>query len=56
MIVDLKINKQIIGVYLIDGNLDGTQLATSTKPNWLRKLIIKWFLGWKWISIEKLKK
>jgi hypothetical protein len=55
MIVDQKLNKHIAGVYLIDGKIDGTQLATTTKPNWFRILLIRWFFGWKWISINKLK-
>jgi hypothetical protein len=55
MIVDQKLNKQFVGVYLIDGCIDGTQLATVSKPNWFRRIITKWFLGWKWISIQKLK-
>lgn len=55
MIVDQKLNKQFVGVYLIDGDTDGTQLATTTKPNWFRILMTRWFLGWKWISIKKLK-
>jgi len=55
MIVDQKLNKQFVGVYLIDGDIEGTQLATTVKPNWFRILMTKWFLGWKWISIKKLK-
>ena len=54
MIVDQKINKRFVGVYLIDGNVDGTQLATTIKPNWFKILVTKWFLGWKWISIAQL--
>jgi spore maturation protein SpmB len=56
MIVDQKINKQFVGVYLIDGIIDGIQLATTIKPNLFRRIIIKLFLGWKWISIKELKK
>jgi len=55
MIVDQKLNKQFVGVYLIDGDLSGTQLATTVKPNWFRILMTNWFLGWKWISIKELK-
>lgn len=55
MIVDQKLNKQFAGVYLIDGSIDGTQLATTSKPNWFRRLCTKLFLGWGWISIKKLK-
>ena len=55
MIVDQKLNKQFVGVYLIDGTIDGTQLATTVKPNWFRRLATNWFLGWKWISIKEIK-
>jgi hypothetical protein len=55
MIVDQKIIKQFMGVYLIDGDINGTQLATTIKPNWFRILMTKWLLGWKWISISELK-
>jgi hypothetical protein len=56
MIVDQKIKKQFLGVYLIDnGDLNGTQLATTVKPNWFRILMTKWLLGWKWINIKELK-
>ena len=55
MIVDQKLNKQFRGVYLIDGVLDGTQLATTTKPNWFRKIMTRLFIGWKWLSIKELK-
>jgi len=55
MIVDQRINKQFAGIYLIDGNIDGTQLATTVEPNWLRKLMINWLLGWKWISIKNIR-
>lgn len=55
MIVDQKINKQFVGVYLVDGNIDGTQLATTIKPNWFRRYLTQLVLGWKWISIKELK-
>lgn len=55
MIVDQKINKQFVGVYLIDGNIDGIQLATTTEPSWLKKKLTNLILGWKWISIKDLK-
>ena len=55
MIVDQKINKQFVGVYLIDGNIDGIQLATTTKPNWFRRVMTRLFLGWKWMCIKDLK-
>ena len=56
MIIDQKINKQIVGVYLIDKKIDGVQLSTTTKPNWLRRQLTQLFFGWKWISVDKLKK
>jgi hypothetical protein len=55
MIVDQKPNKQFVGVYLIDGKIDGIQLVTTVKPNWFRILMTRLLLGWKWISIKKLK-
>lgn len=56
MIVDQKTNKKIVGIYLIDKTIDGTQLAVTSKPSKIRKFFIELVLGWKWISIEKLKK
>ena len=55
MLVDQKLNKQIVGVYLIDGDKTGTQLGTTSKPNWFRRTCTRLFIGWKWISIKKLK-
>ena len=55
MIVDQKLNKQIVGVYLIDGAVNGTQLATTAKPNGFRRVATRLFLGWRWISVKKLK-
>jgi len=55
MIVDQKINKKFLGVYLIDKDINGTQLATSIKPNWFRRFATRLFLGWKWIGIKELK-
>jgi len=55
MIVDQKLNKGFVGVYLIDGELDGTQLATTVKPNGFRRLMTRLFIGWKWISVQQLK-
>lgn len=55
MIVDQKINKPFVGVYLIDNNIKGTQLAISSKPNLFRRICIRMFLGWKWVSIDKIK-
>ena len=55
MIVDQKLNKQFVGVYLIDGDIEGTQLATTTKPSAFRIFITKWLIGWRWISIKDLK-
>lgn len=55
MIVDQKLNKKIEGVYLIDNDINGVQIATSSKPNALRKFFMWLFLGWKWISVKQLK-
>ena len=55
MIVDQKINKQFVGVYLIDNDIDGTQLATTCKPSLFKIKMTKWLIGWKWISIKELK-
>ena len=55
MIVDQKVNKAFVGVYLIDGDLEGTQIATTKKPTKFKKCLIKWLLGWKWITIKEFK-
>jgi len=55
MIVDQKLNRPFIGVYLVDGDKEGTQLGTTSRPNWFRRLFTWLFLGWRWISIKKLK-
>jgi hypothetical protein len=55
MIVDQKINKPFVGVYLIDGDKNGTQLATTIKPSKFKRILTKWFIGWKWIDINELK-
>ncbi|HPC09684.1 MAG TPA: hypothetical protein PLN85_01265 [archaeon] len=55
MIIDQKVNKQIVGVYLIDGNVNGTQMATTSKPNLVRKILTRLILGWKWVNVKKLK-
>ena len=56
MIVDQKINKSFVGVYLIDGTTNGVQLVTTRKPNFFNRMFTMLFLGWKWISIIELKK
>lgn len=56
MIVDQKINKNFVGVYLIDNDMEGTKLATTRKPTWLQRLLTKWVMGWTWISVQDLKK
>jgi len=45
MIVDQKFNKQFVGVYLMDGTTDGTQLATTIKPNGFRRAMTRLFIG-----------
>jgi hypothetical protein len=42
-------------VYLIDGNVNGTQMATTSKPNLVRKILTRLILGWKWVNVKKLK-
>ena len=56
MIVDQKLTKGFVGVLLIDGCIDGTQLAVTNKPNLFRRLMIRLLLGWRWISVENKKK
>jgi hypothetical protein len=55
MIVDQKVNKQYVGVYLIDRTIEGPQFPTITKPNGFKKLMTNLIIGWKWITIPKLK-
>lgn len=55
MIVDQKLNRKFVGVYLVDGDKDGTKLATAAKPNLFRRICTRLFLGWKWINIKELK-
>ena len=55
MIVDQKLNKKIVGVYLVDGIKDGVQIATSKKPNIIRRFFTNLFLGWKWVTVKELK-
>jgi hypothetical protein len=54
MIIDKKISKRIKGVYLVDGKFDGARIATGTKPTLFRRFLTRLFIGWKWVSIEKL--
>ncbi|MFA5366505.1 MAG: hypothetical protein WC333_01085 [Dehalococcoidia bacterium] len=30
-------------------------MAMTTKPSWFKRIMTRWLIGWKWISIEKLK-
>lgn len=56
MITDQKINS-IVGVYQIGTTKENTtQIGIGIKPNWFRRFFTWLFLGWKWISIEDLKK
>lgn len=55
MIVDQKSNKPILGAFLIDGDFDGVKLATTKKPNFLRRVIINLVFGWKWSNIKEIK-
>ena len=57
MITDQRVNAKYVGVYVIgDSIATSIQIATTHKPNWFRRLCTNWFLGWKWMSIEELKK
>lgn len=56
MIVDQKVNKSFVGVFLIDNDINGTQLAVSKKPTLIKRLIFYYLLGWKWVDVKKLKK
>ena len=56
MITDQKVKKGFKGIYLIDSSIDGTQMATTKKPNFFRRFFTYLFLGWKWVSLKKLKK
>jgi hypothetical protein len=55
MIVDQKLNRQFVGVYLIDGDKEGTQLATTSKPNWFRRTMANLFFGLRWIDYPQPK-
>jgi len=48
--------KGIKGVYLIDGVIDGPQLAVSKTPSKIRKFLIKLFLGWGFATVQELTK
>lgn len=56
MIVDQKLKKSFVGVYLVDNDINGVQFATTKKPNLFRRVMTYLLLGWKWINIEELKK
>ncbi|MFW6242695.1 MAG: hypothetical protein ACOC2W_00890 [bacterium] len=56
MIVDQKLKKSFVGVYLIDNDINGVQLATTKKPSKLNRFFAKLLLGWKWVSVSELKK
>lgn len=56
MITDQKVNVKYIGVYVIGSDHEtSAKIATTIKPNWFRRFFTWVFLGWEWISIEKLK-
>jgi hypothetical protein len=56
MIKDQKMNKGIKGAYLLDGVLDGTQLAVSKVPSKFQRFLIKKILGWGFATIDVLAK
>ena len=51
MIADQKCNKKIVGFYLIDGDTYGAKLASSSRPNWFRRMCMFLFLGWKFKKV-----
>lgn len=56
MITDQKVNNKIVGVYVIGNDVETcVKIATTVKPNFFRRLFTWVFLGWKWITIEKMK-
>lgn len=56
MITDQKVNNKIVGVYVIGNDVEtSVKIATTVKPNLFRRLFTWVFLGWKWITIEKMK-
>lgn len=56
MIINNKTNRCFVGAFLIDGDLEGTKLTVTKKPNVFRIFFTWLFLGWKWISIEEMKR
>ena len=57
MITDQRVNAKYVGAYIIgDSIATSVQIATTHKPSWFHRLMTKWFIGWKWMSIEELKK
>lgn len=50
-----KASKKYVGIYLVDGTVDGTQILTTTKPSWFRRMFVRVFLGWKWMTINNFK-
>jgi len=58
MITDQKSIAKIVGVYII-GNINSAshiEFGLPLKPNFFRRLCTWLFLGWKYYSIESLKK
>ena len=53
MIIDQNLNKPIVGVYYIEGVEDGAKLGLTIKPNLVRRLFVRMFLGWKWYDVIK---
>ena len=56
MISDKLKNKGFAGVLLIDGVVDGTQLAVSREPTKMQKFFFRKLFGWGWMSIKDLTK
>lgn len=53
MIQDRTAKKEIIGVYMIEGDMDGMVLASTRKPNIFRRFLLS-LLGIKWVSKKNI--
>jgi hypothetical protein len=55
MITDRTNNKSIVGVYLLDGCVDGIRLGVTRQPTRFQRFCARIFLGWKWATLKELK-
>jgi hypothetical protein len=57
MITDNKVNAKYVGAYLIGDDFEtSVQFATTFKPNLIRRFFTWLFLGWKWKTIDEIRK